>query len=113
MSTRWVLVGVLFAALGCEEPPPKQPLGEHCSLARGEYDRCVAGLYCRDPSGVQNLFPSKAGPIGTCTAYLKEGEGCTRSPAACEPRLRCEKQSGVCRSDMNREVRGHDSRETM
>lgn len=105
-----VLVLVVLASVGCDEPQPKQPEGERCSLAHREFDRCVSGLYCRPPVGMEKLFASRAGPVGTCTHYLKEGEHCDREAADCEPGLACERQSGVCRysSGISREKRGED-----
>ena len=105
-----MLAVVLLSAVGCDEPPPEQPEGERCSMAHGEFDRCMPPLYCRPPTGVRKLFPSKAGPVGLCTRYLREGEGCARAAADCEPGLFCEKQSGICRhsSGVSREKRGED-----
>lgn len=109
-SPRFALALVLFAAVACDEPPPKQPEGERCSMAHGQFDRCMPPLYCSPPTGLRTLFPSKAGPVGLCMRYLKEGEGCARTPAVCEPGLFCEKQAGVCRysSGVSHEKRGED-----
>ena len=84
-------------------------------MAHGEYDRCKSPFYCSEPRGIENLFRSKNGAIGTCRAYLEEGAGRARAAAECAPGLKCEKRSGVCRNidDVSTEARGSDSREVL
>jgi hypothetical protein len=89
---------VCLFALGCEEPGRDRPEGELCSLKLPKFSRCEPRLYCQPPAGLQRLFLAFAGEVGHCRRYLRDGEGCSSTSAACEPGLFCETQSGVCRS---------------
>jgi len=57
------------------------------------------------------LWVAFAGEVGRCTRYVRDGEHCSRTGAACEPGLFCEPQSGVCRAtgSMDTTPRGADS----
>lgn len=102
-------LGALFLIVaGCAPPPAKQPQGEACNMALGQWDRCAVGLYCREQGFMWRLTNAGGAEVGKCAKRLREGEGCVHVDADCETWLVCEPQSGVCRA--RKEVSGGNMR---